>query len=128
MAHLLNLYAKRCNSNEPKSPKALCDVAIYKDEACKRPAVTCHWYMKNKPDRRNKWMMFNCFKYRLVWLEDFKDTDYPRLMAKTSKSEYWEIRPGIYNTTNDVNGGGFYHLTSLMKSKGDHVYADYGYE
>lgn len=127
MTHL-TLYARR---NPPMdsnyAPKNAHGVTIYKDTECTRP-VTCFDWHNKKPDRRNKWQMFNCAKYQLVWLADATNESYPRLMATTRRASYYEVAPNVFNTSPDTQCGGYYNLQALMKLKGDYVFADYGRE
>jgi hypothetical protein len=44
------------------------DVVLYYDAEATRHAGTIQWYSTSKPDRRNKWQMLNCVRYRLVWI------------------------------------------------------------
>lgn len=104
------------------------DSVFYFDRECTRPACWFPWYSSDRPDYRRRRLMYNCAAYQIEWLPPFTLADYPRLMAKTARSEYWEIGPGIFNTTPDPKQGGYYHLRSLMQLKGDYVFADYGRE
>ena len=42
------------------------DVVIEKPDG----TVACRYphYREDKPDRRNRWLMLNCYRYRLVWV------------------------------------------------------------
>ena len=43
-------------------------VAYYKDEAMKE--LKCKNFNQSRPDKRNKYTMYNCEKYKVVWLPD----------------------------------------------------------
>ena len=50
-------------------PSKKMDVQLYHDRKCTRPASRYPWhYTKSKPTRRNKYVMHNCCRYKLVWL------------------------------------------------------------
>lgn len=119
---------KRPPLDDARAPRGAFDVALYHDEECTRLAFWRAWHCSDRPDKRTRWVMFNCCRYRVQWLADFTAADFPRLIAKTRRAEYWEIRPGIYNTAPDPKAGGYYNCAALMKLKGDHVFADYGRE
>jgi len=44
------------------------DVIIYHDPHCTRFYANFPWFYNSKPDRRNRYVTLNCFRYRLVWL------------------------------------------------------------
>lgn len=44
------------------------DIVIYSDAQAQRQKCVFSWYLSNKPTRRNKYVMFNCFRYRLEWI------------------------------------------------------------
>ena len=51
------------------SPKTMrYDVAVYKAADMVNPVMIIPWYYKNCPDKRNKSIMYNCSRYKLVWL------------------------------------------------------------
>lgn len=43
-------------------------VAYYRDPEATKEAAFNPW--SDRPTRRNKWVMLNCFKWRAVWLPD----------------------------------------------------------
>lgn len=55
-----------------KLDKTHYDVQIYNSD--KEPVVRYKWYHGSKPTRRNKYLMHNCFRYNLVWLDDLWPT------------------------------------------------------
>lgn len=45
------------------------DVIIYHDHDCRSFYAKFPWfYNQSKPDRRNRYVTINCFRYRLVWV------------------------------------------------------------
>jgi len=43
-------------------------VEIWRDgSADNQPVMLFPWYLSNKPDYRNKYVMFNCYRYNLMW-------------------------------------------------------------
>lgn len=50
--------------------KGRTDVAVFRDQECTVPFNYYHWTESSKPTRRNRYIMHNCARYRLVWLED----------------------------------------------------------
>lgn len=60
--NLLPLYLKKVPHNLGF------DVLAYKEPECIRPVA--HWCVgqSNRPDRRFKYIMFNCYRWRAVWL------------------------------------------------------------
>ncbi len=73
---LITVYARR----EPTldsiainhGVKGKFDVVVYEDAECTKPKGRWSWYYTNKPTRRNKTVMLNCFLWKLVWLNDLK--------------------------------------------------------
>lgn len=46
------------------------DVAAYRDEACSIPAARWSWFASSRPTRAYRRVMFNCYRWRAVWLAD----------------------------------------------------------
>ncbi len=44
------------------------DVVLYADKEATIKKGTYRWDLSNKPTRRNKFVNFNCFRYRLKWI------------------------------------------------------------
>ncbi len=72
------LYARRENTTDSTTLDMLRsnskwvvgkDVQLYYDDKATRPAARYPWYYSNKPTRRNRYVMHNCARYRLVWLD-----------------------------------------------------------
>jgi hypothetical protein len=53
-------------------------VAYYKPGELEKPCCVNPW--SDRPTRRNKYVMYNCFKYHAVWLEDQAE---PKTIAAT---------------------------------------------
>jgi hypothetical protein len=74
---MLTLYARKEKTNCPITLKQYLpltlgqrDVVLYEEIDCKKPVSRYTWhYTQSKPDKRNKYIMHNCNKYRLVWVE-----------------------------------------------------------
>jgi hypothetical protein len=48
-------------------------VAYYRDDpetTGKLAVPVCANPWPSRPDKRNKWVMFNCFRYRAIWCDD----------------------------------------------------------
>lgn len=60
---MLNLYLVKVYHNHGF------DVMAYKEPACIHPIGQWDWTQSKRPDRRNKTVMYNCFRYRAVWME-----------------------------------------------------------
>ena len=45
------------------------DVVLYRDAACTRVAGRYPWHYHSKPKLRNRYIMLNCYRWNLVWLE-----------------------------------------------------------
>ncbi|HJP90866.1 MAG TPA: hypothetical protein VJ875_02860 [Pyrinomonadaceae bacterium] len=73
---LPTLYARREPTNDTvaiqyldaKTLASCNDVIIYHDPDCSRFYANFPWFYNSKPDRRNRYVTLNCFRYRLVWL------------------------------------------------------------
>lgn len=69
---LLTLYGRREATTDPVSVAHGCghrqDVVLYRDRACTMPVARYGWHLSNKPARRKKTVMHNCFRYRLQWV------------------------------------------------------------
>lgn len=59
---MLTMYAKKVYHNMGF------DVMLYRDREMTKPACQYQWHNSQKPDYRNKYVMFNCNRYRLEWL------------------------------------------------------------
>lgn len=75
----LTLYARREMTDDPymrEVPDGYMpapipdDVVLYHDPECTQMAARIPWHHSSKPTRRNKWQMYNCARYRLVWIEN----------------------------------------------------------
>jgi hypothetical protein len=44
------------------------DTALYRDRACTQLAARWPWHYSNCPRRGQKRVMFNCYRWDLVWL------------------------------------------------------------
>lgn len=69
----LTIYARK----EPSTDEILLkyspyqkeyDVVLYADKEAKTKRGAFRWDLSNKPTRRNKFVNFNCFRYRLEWI------------------------------------------------------------
>jgi len=58
----------------PKESKSWKDVQAYHDKECTKPFGRFMHYYKSKPDRRNKYVTLNCFRYNAVWLPDLEES------------------------------------------------------
>ncbi len=58
---LLPLYLKKVHHNNGFN------VLAYKEPECIWPVADWQWYASNRPDRRNRYVMFNCYRWRAVW-------------------------------------------------------------
>lgn len=49
------------------------DVQVYRDKTCQDKMGRFPWhYTKSMPTRRNKYIMLNCSRWKLVWLPPVK--------------------------------------------------------
>lgn len=69
----LTIYARKEPSTDeilktyaPNAKKF--DVVLYGDKAGTIKKGTFRWDFSSKPTRRNKFVNFNCFRYRLEWI------------------------------------------------------------
>ena len=69
----MTLYARKEPSTDeillkyaPNAKKF--DVAIYADNQAQNKRCVFRWDLSSKPTRRNKFVNFNCFRYRLEWI------------------------------------------------------------
>lgn len=44
-------------------------VLIYKDRAMRVNVCAFERWRTDRPTRRNRWISYNCYRYRLVWLD-----------------------------------------------------------
>lgn len=68
MTGLLPLYLRREPTTLPNSAGRQ-DVAAYRDQGATEPCARWPWHYR-KPDRRNRFVMFNCYRWEAVWLPD----------------------------------------------------------
>ena len=66
---MITLYARREASAPNVLPRQFDDVVIYRDREATDRKARYPWHVK-RPDRRNRYVTLNCFRYRLEWLED----------------------------------------------------------
>lgn len=45
------------------------DVVGYMDKECKAAIARFPWHHTGKPTRRNKYIMLNCYRYRVEWID-----------------------------------------------------------
>lgn len=45
------------------------DVAVYKSSDMVNPVMTIPWHFSSYPDRRNRYIMYNCNRYNIMWLD-----------------------------------------------------------
>jgi hypothetical protein len=70
MADLLPLYLRREPAREPGGVNRRRDVVAYRDEASAIPAGRWPWHYSNRPTKRDRRVMLNCYRWRAVWLPD----------------------------------------------------------
>lgn len=46
------------------------DVVLYHDAECSHLAARYAWHSSSKPTPRSSTVMYNCFRYKLVWTKD----------------------------------------------------------
>jgi len=68
---MLTVYAERVPTNDPVwhkygTGKQPLDVVLYDSEGNLKTRIP--WHYSGKPDKRNKYQMLNCYKYRLQWI------------------------------------------------------------
>lgn len=64
------------------------DVVAYRDADGAERAARWPWWQSNRPDRRNRWVTFNCYRWRVEWLPD--------VPAPPDSGHRWEsLPPGI---------------------------------
>lgn len=72
MTELLTLYGRQEPTTDAVSVAHGCghqkDVALYKDAQCTKPVARYGWYLSNKPTKRQKAVMHNCYRWRLQWV------------------------------------------------------------
>lgn len=68
---LLTLFGRREATTDPFAKAHglgdRSDVVLYSDAQCTRPVARHLWYSSGRPTLRNKYVMYNCFRYRLQW-------------------------------------------------------------
>lgn len=72
---MITLYARKEPSkvmSQYDDSNTLNDVQIYSDEKALQPKARFTWWSINKPDRRNKYITLNCYRWRIIWLPDLK--------------------------------------------------------
>lgn len=77
---LLPLYLRREPTTDPVSlaycpPRQLAtlrDVVAYRDPECTERAARWPWHYSNKPTRRNRRVMFNCYRWSARWLPEIR--------------------------------------------------------
>ena len=67
---LLPLYLRREPTDDRYRPPGKLDVVLYRDEACTDRAGRWPWFDNSRPTRRNRSIMFNCWRWRIVWMPD----------------------------------------------------------
>jgi len=48
------------------------DVMIYTDRSATQLKARIAWHEFRKPTRRNRYITYNCYRYRLEWLPDLE--------------------------------------------------------
>jgi hypothetical protein len=60
---MLNAYLKKVYHNQGY------DVLAYAEPDCIKPKAHWQWWHKGKPDKRFKYVMLNCYRWRIVWVD-----------------------------------------------------------
>lgn len=72
---MLTLYLRRepgrpfPGEGFPPPPRAF-SVQAYADEAATVRKGRWAWWQSGRPDRRNRYVMLNCYRWRVQWLPD----------------------------------------------------------
>lgn len=66
---MITYYARKEPSTDKQAPEQH-DVVLYRDREATDRVARYAWY-RTKPDRRYRYVMHNCMRYRLEWLPDF---------------------------------------------------------
>lgn len=79
MKHQFTLYARKEPAVGSTLDKywhipleRLHDVRVFRDKEATESVFTIPWHSSREMTRRNKWIMYNCFRYRLEWLPELK--------------------------------------------------------
>jgi hypothetical protein len=63
---MLTVYARKALTGD----KRRYGVAVYRDAAATDLFVRFDWHRSDRPNKRRRWLMLNCYRWRLVWLPD----------------------------------------------------------
>ena len=63
---LLTVYCRKVENTPPRS----FSVEVYRDKEMTRKFVDFAWWQTSRPDKRNKFITLNCYKWRIEWLPD----------------------------------------------------------
>jgi hypothetical protein len=69
--NLLTLYLEKVPTNDPLlsgSKMQKFDVVAYRDQEKTEVACRWPWYYSNKPTKRNKTVMMNCYRWNIEWI------------------------------------------------------------
>jgi hypothetical protein len=70
---LLTLYARKAPTTDSVAIqyglKGKKDTVLYRDRECTKPAARWPWHYSNCPRRGQRTVMFNCWRWKLEWLE-----------------------------------------------------------
>ncbi len=66
---MMTLYARREPTTDSLCPSKK-DVCLYRDAEGTQRVARHPWHYSSTPDRRYKWIMHNCSRYRLLWLDN----------------------------------------------------------
>lgn len=80
---MLTLYLRREPTTDPATlesygqaglpvPASHRDTVAYRDPAATARAARWPWHYSNRPDRRFRRVMFNCYRWNVVWLPDLE--------------------------------------------------------
>jgi hypothetical protein len=69
--NLLTLYLEKIPTNDwyaKDFKKIVYDVVAYRDQGKTEVACRWPWYYSNKPTKRNKTVMMNCYRWNIEWI------------------------------------------------------------
>jgi hypothetical protein len=64
----LTVYLEKIPTGDKLARKNDYSIIVWADQEKTERKAIIPWYHSNKPDKRNKYLMINCYRWRIEWL------------------------------------------------------------
>lgn len=65
---LLTVYLEKVSVKDFGAGKNDFSVRVWEDKGKTKLKAIFPWYSSNRPDKRNKYLVLNCYRWRIEWI------------------------------------------------------------